>query len=355
MKKLIALILSLAMILSLAACGAKEEPAATQVAAPAATEAAPVETEAKVEYETVELQMATSYAENSDYIRFMNEAAAAVEEKTGGAVKITIFPGNQLGSTMDCVEMALNGANIMAGLGFANLSTYVKEASIPGYPYACADYDEMITLTNSEWWAGVKQQLLDQWGIVPTMYISNGYRQMVGSVPVKSAADFAPVITRIGLGTIGQSFIAATGGTPTTTSSFNDCYSAIQTGMFELCEGEMELLCTSGLYEVADYLSLTNHMMNPAMFFVTKTIWDKIAPEHQEILLAEFEAASRKNWDNAIAKSEEWVKTYEEAGVTVIRTEEIDLESMKALIPAIMELEGVDAATYDKFLEAKKG
>ncbi len=47
MKKLIAMLLALAMVLSLAACGAKEEPAETQAAAPAETQAAaPVETEA---------------------------------------------------------------------------------------------------------------------------------------------------------------------------------------------------------------------------------------------------------------------------------------------------------------------
>lgn len=58
MKKLIALLLALVMVLSMAACGAKEEtPAETQAAAPAATEAAaPAETEAPVE--TVQLNVA---------------------------------------------------------------------------------------------------------------------------------------------------------------------------------------------------------------------------------------------------------------------------------------------------------
>ena len=52
MKRLFALLLALAMVLSMAACGAKEAPAATEapkVETPAQTEAAPVETEASAE------------------------------------------------------------------------------------------------------------------------------------------------------------------------------------------------------------------------------------------------------------------------------------------------------------------
>ncbi len=51
MKKLIAMLLALAMVLSMAACGAKEEPAETQAAAPAA----PAETEAAAEPVTIQV------------------------------------------------------------------------------------------------------------------------------------------------------------------------------------------------------------------------------------------------------------------------------------------------------------
>ena len=57
MKKLLAMLLALVMVLSLAACGAKEEaPAETQATAPAETQAAAAETEAPVE--TVKLNVA---------------------------------------------------------------------------------------------------------------------------------------------------------------------------------------------------------------------------------------------------------------------------------------------------------
>ncbi len=358
MKKLIALLLSLAMVLSLAACGAKEEPAATQApaAAPAATEAAPVETEAPAPtMEPVTLNVATSYAEGSDYINAMQAACDAITEQTNGAVNFTIYCSNQLGSGADCTEMMLNGATVMAGIGMANLAGYVKEAAIPSYPFVVNDYEELVNLTTSDWWAGVKQQLIEQHDMVPIMYLSVGYRNMIGTVPVKTAADLAPVITRIGLGTIGQQFIEACGGTPTTTSAFTECYSAIQTKMFELCEADVELLFNNALYEVSPYLSMTHHMTCPSIFAVHSSVWESILPEYQEIIIAEFEKAAENIWNNYSSKEDEWLTKFEEKGITVIRTEEVDIESFRPTVSFIMEKQGVDASVYETVLAAAQG
>ena len=74
MKKLIALLLALVMVMGMVACGAKEE------AAPAATEAAPAATEAKEELETTpaaeEIVEATEGAVKTDEISSDEKAAA---------------------------------------------------------------------------------------------------------------------------------------------------------------------------------------------------------------------------------------------------------------------------------------
>lgn len=94
MKKLIALLLALVMVVGMAACGAKEEaaaPAATE-AAPAATEAAPeAEAPAGKKYEGVELTIGYApIASADDTIAFWQKALAPWMEETGATVKIEI-------------------------------------------------------------------------------------------------------------------------------------------------------------------------------------------------------------------------------------------------------------------------
>lgn len=305
--------------------------------------------------DAVTFSVATSYAEGSDYINAMQAACDAITEKTNGEVEFVIYCSNQLGSTNDCTEMMLNGANIMAGIGMANLAGYVKEAAIPSYPFVVKNYDDLKNLTTSEWWEGVKQQLIDQWNMVPVMYLSIGYRNMIGTAPIYKAEDFSSIITRIGLGSIGQEFIEACGGTPTTTSAFSDCYSAIQTGMFELCEADVELLYNSALYEVSSYLSMTHHMTCPSVFAVNKNAWDKLSESAQAIMVEELEKAAETIWNNYSVKEDVWVEKFEEAGVTVIKTDEIDVDSFIPTVSYIMEKQGVDSSEYEAVLAAVAG
>lgn len=353
MKKRIVSLMCVAAMASavLAGCSGGSSSASTT----AAVEETPAETTAIIEMEPVSLSIATSYAEGSDYINRLQNACDNISEQTGGQVTFTIFAGNQLGSTMDCFEQMLNGADIMAGVGMANLSSYIAEAAIPGYPYVCNNWQDMENLMNSDWWAGIKDQLVEEWNIMPVMTFSVGYRNMIGAVPVRNAEDFSKVITRIGLGTIGQEFIAATGGTPTTTSTFADCYSALQTGMFELCEADLELLYTSGLYEVSDYVSITHHMMNPSCFFISTDIWNTIPEEYQQVILDEFAMAGSDIFNTYTATEAEWIEKFKAEGVEVIPNEEIDVKSLQATIPSILKAEGIDDSVYQEVLDAVAG
>lgn len=352
-KRVLAMLLASGMIIGvLSGCGGGST---TESTAPAESQAAETQESEAPEAEPVTFSVATSYAEGSDYITTLQAACDTITEKTNGVVNFVIYPSNQLGSVADAMESMLNGSNVMAGFGMGNLAGYVKEGAVASYPYVVNNYDELRNLFNSDWWDGIKTQLINDWNMVPIMCFSVGYRNMIGTVPIRCADDFKPVITRIGMGTVGQDFITACGGTPTTTSSFSDCYSAIQTKMFDLCEADCELLYNSALYEVADYLSITHHMMNPCIFAVHKDLWDKIPAEYQEITLEELDKAGQQIWDTYSGKENEWIEKFKEQGVTVITNDEIDVESFRAVVPTIMERQGVSPEGYDAVIQAAAG
>ena len=91
MKKLIALLLALVMVLGMVACGAKEE------AAPAATEAAPAATEAKEELETT-------------------PAAEEIEQATDGPVKTDELSGDEKAAALGIPgAVILQDTDVLAG------------------------------------------------------------------------------------------------------------------------------------------------------------------------------------------------------------------------------------------------
>jgi TRAP-type C4-dicarboxylate transport system substrate-binding protein len=81
MKKVLVILLSLVMIFTFAACGGDSGSGDGGDAAG----------------ETYELRLATHYnTEHAGYAA-IEKAVAAIEEQTGGAVKISVYPSSQLG------------------------------------------------------------------------------------------------------------------------------------------------------------------------------------------------------------------------------------------------------------------
>ena len=90
MKKIIALLLALVLVLGLAACGGNTAPAATE-APKTETPAAPAATEAPVEpkkYEGVELTYWAMWTAAEPQGQVIAEAAAAFEAETGAKVNV---------------------------------------------------------------------------------------------------------------------------------------------------------------------------------------------------------------------------------------------------------------------------
>lgn len=118
MKKLLALILVMVMVLGMVACGQKEAaaPAATE-AAPAATEAAPAATEAAGEakpFEGVELTLwMAPFVDDATDSAFWTEKLAIFNEQTGANAKVEIIPWGDMATKYTTSFMSNSAADVL--------------------------------------------------------------------------------------------------------------------------------------------------------------------------------------------------------------------------------------------------
>ena len=66
----------------------------------------------------------------------------AVEEKSGGKLKIEVYPSSQLGGTDDLQEQAKMGANVAVITDAGRMASLVKEVGILGAPYIADNYEQ---------------------------------------------------------------------------------------------------------------------------------------------------------------------------------------------------------------------
>ncbi len=181
MKKILSLILVLAMALSLVACGGSEEkPAETQgaAAAPAETQAAaPAETEAAVEYKVA---MVTDYGDITDqsFNQTTWEAVVKFGEDNGVETKYYKPTTNDTAGRVASVELAIaEGYNVIVMPGYAfggtvaEVSEVYPETKFVALDVAAGDLLETAVALKGESY----DYNPDNWNLTDYVYMDNVY------------------------------------------------------------------------------------------------------------------------------------------------------------------------------------
>ena len=146
MKKVLALVMALVMVLALCACGQQAAPAATQ--APAAEAAAPAAEAAPAAQKftmDVALHSVDSVAEPA-----VEQFKEAVETATDGNVTVNIFYGGQLDTEAENITQLSTGEVQCALLGSLYPEQVLPEYNITGIPFAFPSEEAVEDYWNGE-------------------------------------------------------------------------------------------------------------------------------------------------------------------------------------------------------------
>lgn len=336
-KKLMALVLALVMMIgAFAGCGKTEDPANTD--------------SGKLMDEPMTFKVC--FTENLDTAigTIIPAAMEKITEMTNGDLQFEICPSAQLGANPDVMEQLQNGAPVITAAGFDNMSASVPACSAPCAPYVFESIDEIFAFAKTDYWTNLESQIVAA-GYVPLCLGSWGIRNFISTKPITCADDIKGLIVRMGNSAASQNFVTVMGGTPAT-SAWADNYSMLQTGAIDACEAPVDLLYSSSLYEVCDYLCLSGHLATPGMFVISPEYWEKIPAEYQTIMKDVMAQAMEDVAAEFKASTADYVEKFKEAGVTVC--ENPDIASFAAFVPTLYDTLGIDQAEYTAIRDAIK-
>src|ERR1700754_275154 len=213
------------------------------------------------------------------------EAADRIKAATNGAVEITLFPNNQLGSDTDMLSQLRSGAIDFFTLSGLILSTLVPAASINGIGFAFKDYDTVWKAMDGKLGAYIRSEI-DKRGLIAMDRIwDNGFRQVTSSShPVKEPDDLKGFKIRVPVSPLWTSMFQALGASPISIN-FAEVYSALQTKIAEGQENPLSLIQIAKLYEVQKYCSMTSHMWDGFWMLGNKRGFSSM-PEDAQVIVA---------------------------------------------------------------------
>ncbi|PWR04600.1 C4-dicarboxylate ABC transporter [Meridianimarinicoccus roseus] len=212
------------------------------------------------------MQINSSLPEGSFAHVFLQEYESRLEAAAPGEIDVQIFMSNTLGKEEDVLQ-GLGFGTHHASLSASAVSQINTRTSIFDLPYLFEDRSAVQTFIDSP--AG--EMLADGFdgsGMVLAAMWDNGFRQITNNVrPIVTPADLDGL--KIRTPTNRQRVeMFNTLGANATPLSFGEVYSALDQGTIDGQENPANVVDTAKLFEVQDYMSLSNHVYLPTFLVI---------------------------------------------------------------------------------------
>jgi len=276
MKKIIAVLLAMTMVLCLAACGDQNK-------------------SANGETDTVyTLKIAGQWSDASVHSRmFTEQFIPNVESKSNGRIKVEFYGNNSIGNEIDQLSQLQMNQLQMCILSEQSASIS-PTFNITILPFLFKDATHWQKAVNGPLGVAVNEGIAGS-GLTCLGFELNGFRCITNNIkPITNAADMNGLKMRCATNDMYIAMYTAL-GCSTQAMTISEAYSALETGA---CDGQCNAYATirsAALYEVQKYLSDTNHIC-ATQYLCVNNDWFNTLPEDLQKIVTE-EAAAACEWE----------------------------------------------------------
>lgn len=361
-KKLLAALLAVMMVASMAACGSDaassttaasaEAPAAEATEAPAAeaateapaaeaagsteeaaapAEEAQTERAESIECDPLTIDFSTVYNETETGGQIIKHFEEYISNLTGGAITMNIFWGGTLFSDAEALDGVNSGAVNMTALGhmphLATLNYLAFPGFAPGGTKAALDYFDTLMFKDPETSALIQQEAADN-GIIYLNVLAGGANAFC------TTYEFTDLDSMIsGSKSFGNmdAAIFEKLGFQVTSVGPGDCYDALQRGLIDSTQMGLAPMVSMGWEEVASYWALDGTYTAGNMFTANLEWWNGLTDAQRQAIQQacdEVEEYSAGIYDDSIASDCATIE--EKTGNKMVEFSDADVERVWA-------------------------
>lgn len=253
---------------------------------------------------------------------FVNTAgeamAKAIAERTGGAVKVQMFPSGQLGENAQVTEQISLGGALIGQVGVGTIANYVPDYSILVYPFIYPDFETAKRFLKSDLVKDLEAKA-EKNNIKVLCYLHFGVRDLYArNKPVRTPADSAGLKIRVQPVTIYTEMVKTVMGGAPTPMPWPEVYSALAQGVIDAAEAPPSAIIDQKHYENAKYLSQTNHILDLSPLVMSAAAFKGLSPDHQKVVSEEAQKACDAMSAASVASYEKGIADLKAKGMTVI-------------------------------------
>jgi tripartite ATP-independent transporter DctP family solute receptor len=261
----------------------------------------------------------------------------ALEKKSGGTLKIKIFPDGQLGSEREVLELLQIGSVAATKVSAATMSNFVPEYHVLGIPYLFRSKEHQFDVLEGPVGKSILAKGSKFW-LRGLCYYDAGSRSFyTSSKPIRTPDDLKGLKIRVMNNQMAINMVNAMGGSATP-MAYGELYTAIQQGVVDGAENNPPSFVSSNHYEVSKYYTLDQHSSVPDVLLIGTKFWETLSEQQQQWVQEaadESAKAEKKFWNESV---EESMKIAKEAGVEIIIPDKsLFAEKSKSVLEEFLE------------------
>jgi TRAP-type C4-dicarboxylate transport system substrate-binding protein len=231
------------------------------------------------EVKPVELRYAAGAPQRSVWGMQVERFVKAVDEESGGTVKIQPFLGAQLGSDVELIQQVARGRIDMAGVPVPFASLLAPELQLVSLPTYYRSAEEQDCVMDGGLMADIEQRMAGK-GLKVISWGESGTLDLVGKRPYASPADLAGTKASTSGSRMGVLMWEALKANPTTMQA-PDTTAAFQTGLIDVSATVPVYYVASGMSKVAPVMTRVDLFFVPSFNLMNQAAWDKLSPQQQ--------------------------------------------------------------------------
>ena len=300
------------------------------------------------------LRLGHVVADNSSLDKGLDYFAKLVSDKSGGELKIQVFPNSSLGDNTAMMEQLQFGSLDMMAPSVAALSGFTPSTAIFDLPYLFKNEAAAEEVLDGPLGDTVGKALEPQ-GFYLLGWMTQSWRHLTCNKEVTKPADVAGIKIR----TMDSKYHMAhfnTLGASAIPMAMSELYTALQQGTIDAQENPYTNIVNSRFYEVQKYVVETGHIYDACPLIISTITWKRLDDNQKKII--QEAAAEAVNWERKEVKKDDdlFREQVKKSGTTVIvLTPEQRAEFRKAAQPVYDEFvkeQGQTGADAVKAVEA---
>lgn len=254
-----------------------------------------------------ELRLSHNLTTDHSVHKAMTMMGERLVELTDGAVSLRIYPGAQLGTQRESVELVQRGILDMAKTNASELEAFDPVFSVLNVPYLFTSRDHFYQALTGD----IGRELFQasrRRGFEGVTFYDSGARSFYATRAIHTPKDLYNMKIRVQPSATAIAMTQLLGASPTPLD-FGDLYTALQQGVVDGAENNPTALVTANHGEVARFFTLDEHTRVPDMLVISSQTLERLSSTQRDAL---YQAAH----ESMLFQKQAWERASEQAVIT---------------------------------------